>query len=306
MIDTRRLSVFKAVFDQGSITGAASALGYSPSAVSQSISTLEHEAKVALFEKSGRGIRPTQAGEMLAEHAEAILEQLRHTEDALAAFRSGRAGRIRVAAFATAGASLVPHALADFTHRHPGVRCELQIAETDDALHRLNTGQIEVAVIAEETPMTTKAKTPIYHSLLEDSYRIVLPRAHPLSDKASINLSLLEEEAWVATASARCNCLPTINEACARAGFAPRFAIEADEFATALGFVAASMGVAMVPMLALGSPPPGVSVHRIAGQNEPKRHVYAATRSQDSEQQVIKSLLAALDLSAGSFLRAVA
>lgn len=306
MIDLRRLAVFKAVFDHGSITGAASALGYSPSAVSQNITTLERETKLELFQKSGRGIRPTHAGEVLAAQAEIVLDQMRQTEEALAAVRTGRAGRMRVAAFATAGGSMVPHALADFTRRHPGVKCELVIAETDEALTRLTTGQSEVAVIAVEAPVVEDEKTISYHSLLEDPYRVVLPSTHPLAGKTVLDLAALSDEAWIATASARCNCLPTITEACARAGFSPRFAIEADEFATALGFVAAGIGVAIVPTLALGSLPVGVSIHTIAGRIEPKRYVYAVTRTADLQHPVVASMLTAMDSSAGSILRAVA
>ncbi|MFN2595360.1 MAG: LysR family transcriptional regulator [Actinomycetota bacterium] len=306
MIDVRRLVVFKAVFDHGSITGAASALGYSPSAISQNISALERESGIELFRKSGRGIRSTEAGDLLATHAEVVLEQVREAEEALEKLRSGRAGRMRVAAFATAGASVVPQALADFTQRHPGVKSELVIAETGDALQRLEMGHIEVAVIAVKTPITVESGSITYHPLLEDPYRIALPETHPHASHRAINLVELREYAWVATASARCNCLPTITESCARAGFTPRFSIEADEFATTLGFVAAGLGVAMVPLLALGSLPPGVSVHRLAASDEPKRYVYAATRSKDSQQLTVASMLSALEQSAGSFLRQAA
>lgn len=305
-LDARRLRVFKAVFDHGSITAAAAALGYSPSAVSQSISTLEREAKIALFEKSGRGIRPTQAAELLAKHADSVLEDLRQAEEDLTALRSGQAGRMRVAAFATAGAWLVPQALASFTRKHSGVTCQLVIAETDDALNQLDGGQIEVAVVALEAPAIEDAGSRILHPLLEDPYRIVLSPSHPLASQSPIDLGQLQNERWIATASARCNCLPTIIEACARDGFVPRFAIEADEFATTLGFVAAGLGIAMVPELALGFRPPGVSVHQIGQRAEPKRHVYAAARSRDSGQPTIASMLDALDLSAGDFVRMVA
>src|SRR5947207_13387588 len=107
MLDTRRLQVLSAVVESGSVTAAAAGLGYTPSAVSQSIGALARDAGVALFEKAGRGIRPTQAGRLLAEHAEAVARQLREAEAALAALRAGQRGQLRLAAFATAGANLV-------------------------------------------------------------------------------------------------------------------------------------------------------------------------------------------------------
>lgn len=145
MLDARRLQVLKAVVDSGSITAAAAALGYTPSAVSQSVRALEREARAALFEKAGRGIRPTQAGLLLAEHAEAVAERLRAAEEALEAFHAGRAGRLRLAAFTTAGGALVPHALARFKETHPGVDLDLSMAETDEALAQLRSGHTDLA-----------------------------------------------------------------------------------------------------------------------------------------------------------------
>ena len=115
-----------------------------------------------------------------------------------------------------------------------------------------------------------------------------------------IALGTLAEEAWIATASGRCNCLPTVTTACARAGFAPRFAVEADEFASTLGFIAAGLGIAMVPMLALNSIPENVRVLRLRGE-EPKRRVYAVTRRESSDLPTVSAMRAALCLSADAY-----
>jgi DNA-binding transcriptional LysR family regulator len=305
MLDARRLHVLKAVVDVGSITAAAASLGYTPSAVSQSISALEREAKTPLFEKVGRGIRPTQAGLMLAEHAGAVAHQLHDAEQALEALRAGEAGRLRIAAFATAGAALVPRALAAFREGHPGVELDLAIAETEEALAQLRSGHRDVGVIAEHSPITDEGGGRLaYMHLLDDPYRLVLPRTHPAAGARTVPLQDMADESWIATASARCNTLQTVTTTCALAGFSPRFAIEADEFATTVGFVAAGLGVALVPMLALSSLPDNVVSRRLRGGG-PSRQVLVVTRSTPSHP-MMEVLVQALRSSAGSYLKAVA
>jgi DNA-binding transcriptional LysR family regulator len=305
MLDARRLQVLKAVVDAGSITAAAASLGYTPSAVSQSISALEREAKTSLFEKAGRGIRPTQAGLILAEHAGAVAHLLRDAEQALEALVAGEAGRLRIAAFATAGVALVPHALAAFRDGHPGVELDLSIAETDEALAQLRSGHRDLGVIAEHSPITEEGRDGLaYTHLLDDPYRLVLPRTHPAAGVRTVRLQDMADEPWIATASARCNCLQTVTTACARAGFSPRFAIEADEFATTVGFVAAGLGVALVPMLALSSLPDDVVSRRLRGDG-PSRQVYVVTRARPSHP-MIDVLVQALRSSAGVYLKAAA
>jgi DNA-binding transcriptional LysR family regulator len=306
MLDARRLHVLKAVIDAGSITAAAAFLGYTPSAVSQSISALAREAKTPLFEKAGRGIRPTQAGLMLAEHAGAVVRQLQDAEQALEVLRAGEAGRLRIAAFATAGVALVPRALAAFRKTHPGVELDLAIAETEEALAQLRSGHLDVGVIAEHSPITNEARDGLAcMHLLVDPYRLVLPRTHPAASARTVVLQDMADQSWIATASARCNTLQTVTTACARAGFSPRFAIEADEFATTVGFVAAGLGVALVPMLALSSLPDDVVSRRLRGDS-PSRQVYVVARSTRPSHPMIDVLVQALRSSAGSYLKEAA
>ena len=305
MLDARRLQVLQAVVDSGSITAAATALGYTPSAVSQSIAALEREAKLPLFEKVGRGIRPTQAGHLLAQHAKAVTERLRIAEEALEALRAGQAGRLRLAAFASAGATLVPRAMARFREAHPGVELDLEIAEPDEALVRLRSGHTDLAVITRDGALDEGTGDLVFTHLIDDPYCVVLPWRHPLADAEMISLEDMAQEPWIATASARCNCQQVVTTACARAGFSPRFAIEADEFSTTVGFVAAGLGVAMVPMLALSSIPDDVRVCRLRG-DAPKRRVYAVTRRSSAHDPVAGVMVEALRASVKSHLKAAA
>lgn len=129
MLDVRRMQVLRAVITSGSITAAARNLGYTPSAISQQLSALEREAGTELLERVGRGVRPTPAGSLLSEHAETLSTELARAEAALTELKEGRIGRITIRYFATAGASLVPPAIAAVRREHPGVRLDLKLVE---------------------------------------------------------------------------------------------------------------------------------------------------------------------------------
>jgi DNA-binding transcriptional LysR family regulator len=305
MLDVRRLEILKAVVDAGSVTRAAAEVGYTPSAISQSLAALERDARTPLFEKAGRGIRPTQAALLLAERAKRVMAQLAEAETALEALRSGQEGRLRLAAFATAGAALVPHALARFKERYPGIDIDLAISETEDALSSIRAGHIDLAVVGTHEKPLDPDRDLLYTHLLDDPYRVVLPRQHPKASKRSVALEELSDNTWISTASARCNCLDTVTTACARAGFSPRFGLEGDEFATTLGLVGAGLGIAMVPMLALTTVPENVRVCRIR-KEAPKRHVYCVSRGGASHRVAVDALQEALRVSAAPFLRSVA
>lgn len=306
MLDARRLEVLRTVVAERSVSQAAAVLGYTPSAVSQAVSALERELGLPLLEKAGRGIRPTQAALLLAEHACAVSERLAAAHKAIEDFRAGRRGKVGVAAFATAGAALVPRAIADYRAKHPEVQLDIEIAETDQALTRLRAGDIDVAVVAEHRELDEKnVRDLIVTHLLEDPYRLVVPRSHPSAKRRSVDLAELSAESWIATSSGRCNSLPVLTDACAVAGFSPNLAIEADEFSTTLGFVGVGLGVSLVPLLALNALPTDVAVTRVKGQ-DPKRYVYALARKGDSSLVMVTEMVDALRISAGSRLHAVA
>ena len=149
MIDVRRLKALQAVVETGSVSAAAALLSYSPSAVSQQMSALERETGVRLFERVGRGVRPTDAALLLCEHTTRVLASIQDAEDALAALASGHSGRIRLGAFPTAGSSLVPGALAAFQALHPNIALDLVVVEGDEATTSLRSGSIDVLVAVE-------------------------------------------------------------------------------------------------------------------------------------------------------------
>src|SRR5438477_10451704 len=149
MLDVRRMRVLREVAAQRSFSAAADKLGYTQSAVSQQIAALEREAGATLIERNPRGIRLTDAGEAVVRHADKILARLAEAEAELDAIAGLRGGRVRLASFPTAGATLVPHAIAEFTRRHPGVELSLVEAEPEDAISQLKGGEFDVALTFE-------------------------------------------------------------------------------------------------------------------------------------------------------------
>jgi DNA-binding transcriptional LysR family regulator len=306
VIDLRRLRALQAVVETGSVSAAAELLRYSPSAVSQQMSALEHETGVRLFERVGRGVRPTDAALLLCKHATRVLATIRDAEDALAALRTGHSGRMRIGAFPTAGSSLVPRALAMFQALHPNVALDLVVVEGDEASTSLRSGAIDVLVAVETMSAGDSADDDLVHRhLLADPFRVVMPRSHPLAAGRSVDLALLASERWIGVSSGPRHCQLVIEAACMQAGFRPEYAIEADEYPTAQGFVAAGLGVAFVPMLALGSSlHPGVAVRRLEGA-QPARQVWALTRPGIADQVPVLAMLSCLQDAAREFIRDV-
>ncbi|TDV55222.1 LysR family transcriptional regulator [Actinophytocola oryzae] len=291
MLDVRRMQVLRAVVTSGSVTAAATNLGYTPSAVSQQIAALERQAGVPLLERVGRGVRPTAAGRLLTEHAAIIGQHVAEAETALADLRAGRTGRLAVRYFATAGAALVPPALARLRAEHPRVQVDLRLNNPADQLAEIVHGDADLAIMVpahEEPPDGIR----LVH-LLDDPYHAVLPKGHRLAGQRVLDLAEMAEEPWVNNELAAGPCMERMLAACACAGFNPNFVVQSDDYATAQGFVAAGLGVTLIPSLGLGQRHPGVVVRRVRNP-EPVRSIYAAVRESSVGQPALAGLLDAL------------
>ncbi|MFD3522307.1 LysR family transcriptional regulator [Streptomyces sp. NPDC058653] len=291
MLDVRRMQVLRAVVTSGSITAAAANLGYTPSAISQQVAALEKEAGISLLERVGRGVQPTEAGRLLTEHAAGITDRLVEAEAALSDLRAGRTGSLRVRYFATAGAALVPPAVARFRAEHPTVRLDLKPTEPLDPMLEISSGHADVAIFIDHG----RAPGPglqLAH-LLDDPYLAVLPRDHDLRHKRVLDLNDLADVPWVDAAFLPDCCRGIVTDACAGAGFSPNFVVESDDYPTAQGFVAAGLGVTIAPKLGLGAIHPGVVVRRLRNP-EPFRSIRAAFREAGSVNPAAASLLNAL------------
>ena len=275
MLDVRRMRVLREVAQRGSFSAAADALAYTQSAVSQQIAALEREAGTRLVERNARGVRLTDAGRALVEHADAILARLDTAEAALSAIAGLRGGRLRMASFPTAGSTLMPVAIANFRASYPDVELTLSEGEPEEIVPRLRAGELDLALLFEfdgEPPLLGEvARSP----LLEDPMYLALPREHRLASKARLRLSELQREEWVQTSSSS-PCARHVVRCCHVAGFEPSVSFESDDYQTVQGLVAAGVGVALIPQLALSVVREDIVI-RALSPSPPVRRVVAAT-----------------------------
>jgi len=250
MLHVGRLRVLCEVARRGSFSGAAEALSYTQSAVSQAIARLEAETGATLIVRARGGVRPTAAGTSLVEHAEAIFARIEAAETQLAAVLGIRAGRLRMASFPSAGATLMPLAIARFRARHPDVALTLAEGEPEEIAPRLRAGEFDLALLF-EFPGTRERHGARLRTqrLLDDPMLVALPAEHALAGKRALTLADLREQDWVQT-SAPSPCARFVVRSCLAAGFEPKVTFESDDYETVQGLVAAGVGVALIPRLA--------------------------------------------------------
>lgn len=282
--------VFREVARAGSLAGAARALGWTQPAVSQQVRRLERELSVALVVRLARGVDLTEAGETLLRHADAVAARVAAAGEEIAALADLRAGRVRLAAFPSASATLVPAALAGLRERHPQVDVRLTEVEPPDGLARLHAGEDDLAVVfgfAEEpggeTDLTEVA-------LLDDPLLAVLPRTHPAARADGVALDELAGERWIAGCE---RCRSHLLARAAAAGFVPDVHHSTDDYVVVQHLVEAGLGVALLPGLALRATRlPGVAV--VALPAEPPRAVSAVVRHGSTVVPAVSATLAAL------------
>jgi DNA-binding transcriptional LysR family regulator len=267
-------------------------LSFTQSAVSQQIAALERESGAVLVQRNARGVRLTEAGEALVRHTDAILARLAEAESELEAIAGLRGGRVRMAAFESAGSTLMPLAIADFRCRHPAVELSLTLLEPEDSVPLLKSGELDLALVFESRLCGDEDGIRRTH-LLEDPMYLVLPADHPLARRRNLRLADLAGEAWIAGPT-DCECSRLINRACSGAGYSPRIAFETDDYVAVQGFVAAGVGVSLIAELGLTSVRDDIVV-RSLGRETPVRHVYAATLADGYRSPAAAAMLGILE-----------
>ncbi|HEX8207867.1 MAG TPA: LysR family transcriptional regulator [Solirubrobacteraceae bacterium] len=293
MLDVKRLRVLREVAAKGSFSAAAESLAYTQSAVSQQIAVLEREAGTRLVDRSARGVRLTDAGRALVRHADVILARLRDAEAELEAIAGLRGGRVRLVSFASAGATMVPRAIALFRERHPAVELTLQPAEQEEAMEALRGGEADIALTIDAEFCSIAAPDVDLTHLLDDPMYAVLPRDHPLAAKPRIKLEELREDAWLAGSERGCPDTMILIRACNSAGFEPHIAFHSDDYLAIQGFVAAGVGVSLIPDLALLAVRDDVAIRALKSQ-PPTRRIQAATLRDGYRSPAIEAMLGTL------------
>ena len=255
MIDAAGLRVMRAVADQGSFTAAAASLGYSQPAISQMVKRLEERTGTALVERVGRSVRLTEAGEVLARHAVTVLAALDAAEEEVASIAGLRSGRVRIMAFPSASATLVPRALSLVKSRHPDVSITFAEAEPPESMAALRAGECDIAIAfihegLELDPGDERLEHLVSTPLLDDEVRLAVPRTHPLASRDHVDVADLAEETWIAGCP---RCRGHLLAMCRTADFLPSIAYETEDYVAVMGLVAEGLGVALIPDLILST-----------------------------------------------------
>jgi DNA-binding transcriptional LysR family regulator len=260
---------------RGSFSAAAEALGLTQSAVSQHVAALEREASLPLVERGTRPTELTEAGRVLVRHGTAITAHLDDAEQELGELAGHRSGRLRFGSFPTALTTFVPTALARLRREHPAVVLTVVDDHLQGLLPRLTDGTLDLAVVFDHKILPTGAPVLRRVPLFDDTYRAVLPAGHRLARRrAAVGLSDLAEEVWVGghTGSAW---FSIVRHSCRAAGFEPRTSLASDDYRAVQAFVAAGLGVAVIPGLAVATTVPGVEVRKLRG-DAPVRRISVA------------------------------
>jgi DNA-binding transcriptional LysR family regulator len=265
------------------------------------MAALERRAGTPLLDRSTRGVRLTEAGEALLRRADAILAEQRLAEQELAALAGLRGGRVRMASFPSAGATLVPAAVSLFIPRYPDVELSVVEAEPEESVPMLRAGELEVAIVASTVP---EGFGELYEGvdllqLLEEPRFAVLPAEHRLARRKRLRLADLADEVWIELGRS-----PTRHGRVYLAvGSEPRVGFRSDDFNVVQGMVAAGAGVAVVPELALANLRTDVTIRNL-GRSAPTRTVAAATLSGVHRSPATSALLELLAEATEHHLRA--
>jgi DNA-binding transcriptional LysR family regulator len=281
MFDVKQLRVLKAVADHGSFSAAADALSYTQPAISQQIAALEKRAGTTLVDRGSRGVRLTDAGQALVDHAEVVIARLAAAEAELEAIAGIRGGRVRLSSFPTAGASLLPPAVAEFTARHPDVELSFMEREPEEAAQMLRAAELEIAILFEYETATGQEFAHFYegielHHLVDDPMYLALPREHPLARKPRVRLQDFADEMWIQESGTHSWCGRFHEAICATAGFNPRVGFRSDDYNVVQGLIAAGVGISLLPGLSLTNVREDIVV-RSLGPKAPARKIAAGT-----------------------------
>ncbi|NKQ54676.1 LysR family transcriptional regulator [Amycolatopsis sp. K13G38] len=267
------LRVFREVAERGTLTAAAAALGYTQSAVSRQIASLERAAGAPLLERRHDGVRVTSAGQVVLRRATVVLDQVDATARELAGMPDEQA-TVRLGWFASAGAALVPRALGALHRTHPGITVVTREGSTPALVRALRAGTLDLALIASAPPFRppdTETPALVLRTLTERSLCVAVPGTHPLARNDFIDVTDLHGQRWIAGAGGErlMGVWPGLDER-------PEIAHTARDWLAKLRLVAAGTGVTTVPAVLASAMPPGVRVLPVRGGPAEQRRIVLA------------------------------
>jgi DNA-binding transcriptional LysR family regulator len=293
MIDLAALASLRAVSDHGSVVGAADALGFTPSAVSQQVKRLERQAGVPLLERIGRGVMLTRHGRHLVDAGARLLTDLERIEAGLHRQAETVAGHLRVVAFSTAMRGMVAPVVADLLARHPELSIALSEREPWDTIDVVASGQCEIGLVHGWGDVPLAIPDHLDRTTVAfDVADVVVHRSHPLATRRSVTPRDLVDEGWIATPEGTI-CRQWLNRMYDGTGRLPRIAHQSMEFDSHLALVRARLGIALVPRL--GRQPLGADLVAVPARDPvPTREVLALHRRSMADSPAVAAVVESL------------
>ena len=287
----QQLRLLREVATRGTIAAAATAIGYTPSAVSQQLARLERTVGTPVLERVGRNVRLTDAGRELVAHAGELLAGIEEAQVAVERIRSEARGELLLSVYESVGSTLLAPLLTRLADRHPDLRLRTVFLDPDDAIESLAMGELDLAFTIDYA----HAPAPLRHDvirelLLDDHFSLVVPDDDPLAGP-TVGLDQVAERPFIAS-PANLSCGRCVVMACRQQGFEPDIVHQLDDYPTTLQLVAAGVGVALVPSLGLVNTPPGVRA--IPLRDPLSRQVQLAYRAASADRPAIAAVRGAL------------
>ncbi|MFF0109260.1 LysR family transcriptional regulator [Streptomyces hirsutus] len=289
MIDLRRLHVLRAVAHYGTVTAAARALHFTPSAASQQIRQLARDLGVDLLEPQGRGVRLSPAAVSLLAHADAIETRWEQAELDLRADHGAPTGLLRVTGFPVAISVLLAPMAARLGARHPRLTVRILETEVSKSFDLLFEGATDLAIV-EATPLNPPLSDARFDQqpLLDDPFDLVVPEGHPLAGRERAGLEEAAREPWIAPVP-ESPCRPHVMSACGAAGFTPDVVHHALDWNVTAHLVAHGLGVALIPRLAQLTP--HLPITRVRCTGNPHRKLLTCTRGGGHARPAVEAAL---------------
>lgn len=297
VLDPGHLRLLVEVHRRGSVSAAAAALGYSQPAATHQLKMLGRQVGAAVTIRVGRGIRLTEVGLALLGPAETVLRAIRAAEVEIAEHVSGGETTLRVGAFPSACAALVPHALVRLRATRPDLEVSLALLEPPQSLAQLAGGHCDVAVVYQDATAPPSARSALTSvPLLTDQPTLLLPREHALAGQHRVEITDLAEERWIVGSAATGQRLQ--RRFPDGTGPVPVL-VAVDDYVAIQALVAAGMGVAVIPGLAVDAHRhPGVVESVVVGW--PRRAVRAVCGRDLQRSSTVQATFEALRSAAGS------
>ncbi|MEO6089960.1 MAG: LysR family transcriptional regulator [Umezawaea sp.] len=292
MMDLGRLRALHAVAAHGSVGAAATALGFTPSAISQQIAKLERETRTTLLERRGRGVVLTDAAYGLAATAAQVLALVEEAEVTLEEQRGAAVGTLTIGAFATAARGLLALVLVDLMARHPALDVRTVEMDPPDALEAVARGELDMAVTHDWVNAPLAVPESLSRNTLGEDYAdVLLPLTHPLATRDSLVPEDLAGQRWICQPEGTI-CHDWLVKTFRTAGIEPDLAHRVGEYETQLALLAHGVGIALLPRLGRGPLPK--TVRAVPLHPTPTRRLFAVWRTKASRRPAITATLASL------------